>query len=204
MLHENYTEKCDIWSCGVILYILLSGSPPFAGSSNDEIMHKVEKGIYSFSGAHWKHVSGEAINLIKRMMTYRPKKRITAEQALVDPWMANYSSKKLTGTTEVLSCIGNLRSFHARSIMHQAVLSFMAAHIINQDEEKKLRDIFTGLDKDHNGLLSENELVEGYKLLFNGDIAAAEKEARRTMQNIDVNRNGTIDYNGNDSALNSE
>ena len=82
VIKENYNEKCDVWSCGVIMYILLSGVPPFNGSDDDEIMEKVQQGKFSFKKAIFSKVSDAAKNLIKRMLTKDVNKRITAEEAL--------------------------------------------------------------------------------------------------------------------------
>ena len=65
ILQGEYTEKCDIWSCGVILYILLCGRPPFDGENDDEILDNVAKGLYKISGPIWARVSSEGIDLIK-------------------------------------------------------------------------------------------------------------------------------------------
>jgi len=196
VLRENYNEKCDIWSCGVIMYMLLTGTPPFIGNTNEEIMKKVEKGNASFTGPLWKRVSQEAVALVKKMLTYNPKSRISAEAALSDPWFKRFDAKKTNDSLEVLGCVKNLKQFKVQTAMQQAVLTYMAGHMIGKDEEKKLREIFKSLDMDHNGLLSIDELTEGYRQLFNGDMVAAKEEAKKTMENIDVNLNGTIDYNG--------
>lgn len=82
MLKRKYNEKCDIWSCGVILYILLVGYPPFNGADDDLIMQAVEVGKYEFGGPEWQAVSNEAKALISKMLTYSPDKRITAEKVL--------------------------------------------------------------------------------------------------------------------------
>ena len=147
-------------------------------------------------GPQWKRVSQSAIDLIKKMMTINPKNRISAETALNDVWFTRFETKKASDTMDVLSCIENLQTFKAHSTMHNVVLSYLAVHMINKDEERKLRDIFTSLDRDHNGFLSQEELVEGYKVIFGGDVEAAKVEAKKTMENIDINRNGTVDYNG--------
>lgn len=91
VLNRNYDEKCDIWSCGVILYILLCGYPPFNGPTDVEIMKSVKCGKYTFDDPDWKNISKEAKSLISRMLTYSPSKRVSAKEALEDPWIKSNS-----------------------------------------------------------------------------------------------------------------
>ena len=79
VLQSEYTEKCDIWSIGVILFILLSGRPPFDGNDDREIVKSVKQGKFSMSGPEWKNTSKDAMDLIKKMLTYDPTVRISAE-----------------------------------------------------------------------------------------------------------------------------
>jgi calcium-dependent protein kinase len=76
-----------LWSIGVILYILLSGKPPFDGNDDKEIVNSVRIGTYSLTGSEWKNITNDAKDLIKRMLTYDPALRITAEQAINHPWI---------------------------------------------------------------------------------------------------------------------
>lgn len=78
VLSGSYTEKCDMWSIGVILYIMLSGRPPFSGHSDRDILDKVEKGIYSMSDRVWKQYSEDAKDLVKKLMEVDPEKRLSA------------------------------------------------------------------------------------------------------------------------------
>lgn len=176
--------------------MLLTGEPPFDGNTNEEIMKQVDIGKVSYTGPEWTKISRSSIALVKKMLTYDPKRRITAETALNDPWFKTYEKIVTTDSMKMLECIKNLKAFRVTSVMQKAVLSYMASHIISKEEEKKLREIFVTLDQKHNGFLTIEELAEGYLLLFKGDIAAAKKEAKETMKRLDINNNGTIDYNG--------
>ena len=87
VLAKNYGAKCDIWSCGVITYIVLSGIPPFNGASDQEIMKKVKIGKFSFSDPVWSTISNEAKDFIAKLLTLDQEKRPSAQQALEHPWI---------------------------------------------------------------------------------------------------------------------
>ncbi len=82
VLNNNYDEKCDLWSIGVILYILLCGYPPFNGANDDQIIKRVKQGKYRTDDEEWTNISPEAIDLVNRLLTYNPNDRISAMQAL--------------------------------------------------------------------------------------------------------------------------
>ena len=86
ILEGNYNEKCDIWSAGVILYILLSGIPPFNGESDNEIYKKISKREFNFPDKEWKNISENAKDLIRKMLCDE-NKRLNAKNVLEHPWL---------------------------------------------------------------------------------------------------------------------
>ncbi len=91
VLNKNYNSKCDVWSAGVITYILLSGMPPFNGASDSEIFKKVRTGHFNFSDKTWSTVSQKAKDFITKLLTYKAEDRPTAEEALKHPWISELS-----------------------------------------------------------------------------------------------------------------
>ena len=82
VLHNNYDEKCDLWSIGVILYILLCGYPPFNGQTDELIIKKVKEGRYQTNEEEWQEISPEAKDLVHKLLSYNPKARLNATEAL--------------------------------------------------------------------------------------------------------------------------
>jgi len=91
VLNKSYNSKCDIWSAGVITYILLSGMPPFNGQSDQEIMKKVRQGHFTFEDKCWTSISDNAKDFITKLLTYNQLDRPTAENALQHPWITELS-----------------------------------------------------------------------------------------------------------------
>ncbi len=86
-----YTSCCDIWSAGVVLYILLAGIPPFNGDKESDIIEKVKTGTYDFKIPEFRHITKDAKDLISKMLVKDTKKRLTAAQVLDHPWMRTLS-----------------------------------------------------------------------------------------------------------------
>ena len=114
VIDGDYNEKCDIWSIGVIMFILLSGSPPFNGNDDDEILKMVKKGEYYLEGRTWNYISKNAKDLLKKMLTYDPKKRISAAEAYQHEWFKGKSTDKLE-TTRFKELAFNISQFHVNS-----------------------------------------------------------------------------------------
>jgi calcium-dependent protein kinase len=94
VLGKEYDSKVDIWSCGVIAFILLSGTPPFDGETDNDIEKAILKGDFKFRGRVWDGISDDAMDFIQELLTYEAENRPTAEVALQHPWLQ--SSRKRT------------------------------------------------------------------------------------------------------------
>ena len=99
VLHRNYGKECDVWSTGVIAYIILSGTPPFNGMTDKEILRNISKGNYNFDKPVWQGVSDLAKDFITQLLKYNPKDRLSASEALQHQWIKEYSHTKLSEKT---------------------------------------------------------------------------------------------------------
>lgn len=100
VLRKKYTKSCDLWSVGVIAYILLCGYPPFNGSNNDETHRAVLRGRYYFSSEDWKDVSGEAKDFVRKLLRLDVRKRMTVEEALNHPWILKHTVTDVAASDE--------------------------------------------------------------------------------------------------------
>jgi len=107
---QDYDNKVDSWSLGVITYILLCGFPPFYDENNAQLFQAIKRGDYSFPSPYWDDVSQEAKDLIGRLLTVAPGDRISCGDVLQDPWVLN----KSTNTHEITSAKDNIKKFNAR------------------------------------------------------------------------------------------
>ncbi|XP_061788106.1 calcium/calmodulin-dependent protein kinase (CaM kinase) II beta 1 isoform X7 [Nerophis lumbriciformis] len=120
---ESYGKPVDIWACGVILYILLVGYPPFWDEDQHKLYQQIKAGAYDFPSPEWDTVTPEAKNLINQMLTINPAKRITAQEALKHPWVCQRSTvASMMHRQETVEC---LKKFNARRKLKGAILTTM-------------------------------------------------------------------------------
>ena len=188
VLAGKYNKKCDIWSAGVILYILLSGVPPFNGPSDSVIYSKIEKMDYGFPGNNWKHISKEAKDLLMHMLSLE-NDRYSASEVLAHPWF-NIAKKK-TSLEKLNFSSKDFINYMQSNQLKKAVLVYIASRL--QDNEiNDLKDIFQAFDKDNDGQINYNEFEQGLLKLKSKQIKP--EEINSYFSSIDTSKTGRIDY----------
>lgn len=190
VIRNNYNEKCDVWSCGVVMYVLLSGLTPFYGETNEQMFDSIIKGKYDFSDSSFNEVSHEAKDLINKLMTYNHEDRCSALEALNHPFLkekdSSYDQLKLNP-----SLMKDLKSVKSKMKFHQAVVAYISHNFANKGEVASLRKLFKFLDKDGSGTICKKEILEGYKA-FGEEIC--ENTVNDIIKAIDNDNNGYIEY----------
>ena len=196
VIMEDYDSKCDIWSCGIILYILLCGFPPFNGHSNKQIYNNIRFQKLYFSQDEWKGISKEAIELIKNMLNKNPENRFSAEDCLNHKWfnIITDNNKKLSCSMEnKIQIIERMTKFVQENKFKQAVLQFITTQFNLKKEENYLRNIFKEFDKDDKGVISKKDFQEQIKSIY-GDVIS-EEITNKIFKTIDLDNSGEISYN---------
>jgi calcium-dependent protein kinase len=189
VLDGKYSEKCDVWSIGVIMYITLCGAPPFFGDSDPEVLKKVRKGKYDFDLEPWKDASSDAIHLIKNLLVMDVEKRYTCKQALEHTWVEklapNSSGKKISA-----AAVSNLKGFRAQNKLKKAALTVIATEL-SEESLKDLKEMFIALDADNDGTLTVEEMRQG---MVKAGIEEIPPNLMEIMKEVDSDGSGVIDY----------
>ncbi|KAL4472084.1 hypothetical protein ABPG72_001082 [Tetrahymena utriculariae] len=185
VLQGKYDESCDIWSGGVILYILLSGNPPFYGDTDPEILEAVKKGQFSFDIPEFSSVSQEAQDLIRKMIT-TPDKRLKSFEVLNHPWMKQDIKQKGKNLPLNFNALKNFTQHHK---LKKVALTFIASQL-SESEISDLGRLFRQLDKNGDGVLTIDEIKEG----LSGTTEKSYEEIKKVIESIDTDGSGKIDY----------
>eukprot|EP00347_Sterkiella_histriomuscorum_P009181 403342210 len=169
VLEENYTEKADIWATGVVMYELLSNKVPFDASTDQDVMMAIRDGSFAFDGPAWRSVSAEAKDLIRQMLLYNPKSRISAKDALRHPWILTQAPLQ-PDNKSINEHLGNMIDCKISNKLQEAILS-MICHRINRDEYSSLEHTFLCLDTDYDGLINFEEFKAGFQKFYRDPFA---------------------------------
>ena len=192
-------EKCDIWSCGVVLYLLVTGKYPFNGKDQKEIIRNIKEGRFSFPEDIIDKLSNELRDLIKNCLQVNPAKRLSAKEALKHPIFNKYKINEyfIHVTPAFLNkTINNIKKYDTKNKLQTLCFSYFVHNYPNQDDIILINRVFSKFNTSNNGQLTEEELRKGLmKYLFKGkkNKDAAEKEANSIFIKIDDNKNGYIE-----------
>jgi len=191
VLDRRYDSKCDVWSLGVILFVLIAGYPPFAGENDDEIIGNIVKNAPAYDTPQWWAASPEVRAFVRRMLTTDPRQRPTAQECLSDPWIVKFCQARV-GDAERAVAVSGLRSFRGDVKLQQAVSTFITTQLLTKEETQHWRDVFNSIDSNGDGHLSREEMIEGLSKTMPAEEAEAEVE--KIMQQVDTDQSGHIDY----------
>ena len=181
VLNQSYNEKCDTWSVGVILYMLISGKAPFDGKDDFEIIENIKKGIYDDENKRLLNSSEEVQDLVHKLLEINIKKRLSAHEALQHPWFYKFNGKSLYSNIsidEIKQYLDRLRKFQIHSKFEQMVLAFIVHNINDNDEIKDILKIFRLFNTNDDGKLTKNELYHGLIKYYN------EEDIRKEINDI--------------------
>ncbi|XP_010862423.1 calcium/calmodulin-dependent protein kinase (CaM kinase) II gamma 1 isoform X4 [Esox lucius] len=209
---DPYGKPVDIWACGVILYILLVGYPPFWDEDQHKLYQQIKAGAYDFPSPEWDTVTPEAKNLINQMLTINPSKRITADQALKHPWICQRSTvASMIHRQETVEC---LRKFNARRKLKGAILTTMlvsrnfsvgrqhtnpaavsSTAALAQEACKSLLNKKLDAAKPTTNNNSKNSIVSAINALKDNSMAASQMESQNTVVAADGIKGSTESCN---------
>ena len=195
VLHKNYNEKCDTWSVGVILYMLIVGRAPFDGQNDEEILENIEKGEFNSHHKKLLNSSIEVQDLVKKLLEVNVKKRLSSSDALKHSWFKKFNGKSLYSNIDketIIIYLNRLRKFKINSKFQQMVLAFIVHNIPSNEESKDILKIFRMFNMNDDGKLSKKELFNGLIKYF--DEKNIKKEIDDIFLLLDGANRGFIEY----------
>ena len=188
-----YDEKSDEWACGVMMYILIAGEPPFKGEDEDEIFYNIKQGNISFDTNKFYNVSESCIDLIKKLLEPKKKNRIKAIDALKHPFLKEDFNPKISldqnTDINILKNIINVKKLPSK--FHEVMQAYLCFNFINKDEEKKLREVFRYLDRRDKNRIHLEDFEQCFK---EKNIDISKDEIKNILNVLDSDGNNSIEY----------
>jgi serine/threonine protein kinase len=189
-ISENKIETCDIWSCGIIMYFLLSGSFPFRGNDIEEIKSKIISGKFIFDFDIFTGISEDAKDLIKKCLKNDKELRIKLIDTVKHPFFDDLKDSKVYLIDEK-KILENLKNQKERPIFYQMVLNFISYHFKDTELLIELSRIFYKIDRNSDGKITKDDLIFAYE---EAGEKINKKDLDEIIKNIDFDRNGFIEY----------
>ena len=191
VIKGNYNQKCDIWSAGVILFVMLGGYFPFDGNTDNEVYKAISKKKFNFNNQEWKSISNDAKDLIKHMLCDEDK-RYSAEQVLKHPWLVKMAPNRKGAVNKIN--IKHLENYKNNCNFKKFVLTYMATRL-KEKEIQELKKMFLEIDVNKDGTLSVDEIKKCFiKLNKEQKLGINNKEIEDIFKSIDINNSKRIEY----------
>ncbi|PIA53635.1 hypothetical protein AQUCO_00900303v1 [Aquilegia coerulea] len=188
VLKRNYGPEVDVWSAGVILYILLCGIPPFWAETEQGVAQAIIRCVVDFKRDPWPKVSDNAKDLVRRMLDPDPKRRLSAQEVLDHPWLQHANKAPNVSLGETVK--SRLKQFSMMNKFKKRALRVVAEHL-SVEEVADIKESFQVMDINNNGKLTLEELKLG---LFKIGHQVPDADVQMLMEAADVDGNGTLDY----------
>ncbi|XP_077210312.1 calcium-dependent protein kinase 20-like isoform X2 [Tasmannia lanceolata] len=188
VLKRNYGPEVDVWSAGVILYILLCGVPPFWAETEQGVAQAIIRSVIDFKRDPWPKISDNAKDLVKRMLDPDPKRRLTAQEVLDHPWLVN--AKKAPNVPLGETVRARLKQFSVMNKFKKRALRVVAQHL-SVEEVAGIKEMFKLMDTHNNGKITLEELKLGLQKVGH---QVPDHDVQMLMEVADVDGNGTLDY----------
>ena len=207
VLDKNYNEKCDMWSLGIIMYLLLVGKFPFTGKNGDEIFENIKKCEYDKKVLYDnKNISKEARDLIFKLLIINPNERIDSNSVLNDVWFKKLKIKEKLSELKpntIKSLLNNIKNYKPNKILQQVSIAYIVHNNPNLIDVVNANILFLKIDENNDGVIEKKEFFSQLKKLFIDNIDDNNNENNIEINNnfleeifnlIDTDKNGNIEY----------
>jgi calcium-dependent protein kinase len=192
VIQAEYNNKCDVWSTGVLMYILLSGEYPYYAQGIKQVFKKIKYSKHEFKSHRWTKISPSAKDLINRMLEKDYNKRPTPEECLKHQWIVDNIKNKPKDKVDTTDLKFNLVKFLSANLLEQAFKSYLIYQFDTSQKAKNLRKMFASMDINGDGRLSMEEIKNGLKLHFKDPIL--DKHVGEIIDRMNNDGNPYIDY----------
>jgi calcium-dependent protein kinase len=189
MIKGKYSPKSDIWSVGIIIYLMLTDKFPFVNSKEYDVFEMIEEGKYNTQLLDDCECSEEAKDLVKKILVKDPDKRPSASDIMHHPWIKKHYKKRDSHLIN-RDTLGTLKEFAKKNALQKEIYYFLAK-IHNEKEILQLKQLFNDFDTDNSGNLSMVEIRKGFKQL---GIEINEKELEKIWEGLDFHKDGEVNY----------